>query len=314
MPTRLPKYLDLEGLKYYDQKLKDYINWESSYVIPEGGIPSTDMTQEVQASLAKADTALQPEDLADEVTNSNSPISASAVYNTIVEEEEVISAALNDLNSRINNLVVEETDPTVPAWAKEETKPTYTASEVGALSSTTKVDGVSFNGGTSIIHYTTCSTAAATQTKTVSLSNFTPLAGSELIIKFTVTNTASNPQLSVNNGSAYAIYYKGTNIPAGALAANNVYKFVFDGSTYQLVGSLGVTKSSELTNDAGFLTSSNVANEVSESSNNPVSASAVYEYITELERVIASSLNDLNSRLKIIEDALGPLAEMALTN
>ena len=32
--------------------------------------------------------------------------------------------------------VVEETDPTVPAWAKAETKPTYTAAEVGARSNT----------------------------------------------------------------------------------------------------------------------------------------------------------------------------------
>ena len=31
--------------------------------------------------------------------------------------------------------VVEETDPTVPEWAKQSTKPTYTASEVGALDS-----------------------------------------------------------------------------------------------------------------------------------------------------------------------------------
>ena len=29
--------------------------------------------------------------------------------------------------------VVEETDPTVPEWAKEPTKPTYTAAEVGAI-------------------------------------------------------------------------------------------------------------------------------------------------------------------------------------
>ena len=28
----------------------------------------------------------------------------------------------------------EETDPTVPSWAKQPNKPTYTASEVGALS------------------------------------------------------------------------------------------------------------------------------------------------------------------------------------
>ena len=32
-----------------------------------------------------------------------------------------------------------ETDPTVPAWAKEATKPTYTASEVGALPDTTTI-------------------------------------------------------------------------------------------------------------------------------------------------------------------------------
>ena len=32
-----------------------------------------------------------------------------------------------------------ETDPTVPAWAKAATKPTYTASEVGALPNTTVI-------------------------------------------------------------------------------------------------------------------------------------------------------------------------------
>ena len=34
---------------------------------------------------------------------------------------------------------IEETDPTVPAWAKEEEKPTYTAEEVGALPDTTGI-------------------------------------------------------------------------------------------------------------------------------------------------------------------------------
>jgi hypothetical protein len=32
-----------------------------------------------------------------------------------------------------------ETDPTVPAWAKAASKPTYTASEVGALPSSTTI-------------------------------------------------------------------------------------------------------------------------------------------------------------------------------
>lgn len=34
---------------------------------------------------------------------------------------------------------IEETDPTVPAWAKAEEKPTYTAEEVGALPNTTEI-------------------------------------------------------------------------------------------------------------------------------------------------------------------------------
>lgn len=34
---------------------------------------------------------------------------------------------------------IEETDPTVPAWAKAEEKPTYTAEEVGALPDTTEI-------------------------------------------------------------------------------------------------------------------------------------------------------------------------------
>ena len=35
------------------------------------------------------------------------------------------------------NYLTKETDPTVPAWAKEKNKPTYTATEVGALPSST---------------------------------------------------------------------------------------------------------------------------------------------------------------------------------
>lgn len=48
-----------------------------------------------------------------------------------------------ELDERVTNLednvITEETDPTVPSWAKQATKPTYTASEVGALPSTTKI-------------------------------------------------------------------------------------------------------------------------------------------------------------------------------
>lgn len=39
---------------------------------------------------------------------------------------------LDNLNDIIGGSITNETDPTVPAWAKEPTKPTYTANEVGA--------------------------------------------------------------------------------------------------------------------------------------------------------------------------------------
>lgn len=38
--------------------------------------------------------------------------------------------------------IAQETDPTVPAWAKADTKPTYTAAEVGALPADTKIPTV----------------------------------------------------------------------------------------------------------------------------------------------------------------------------
>lgn len=41
--------------------------------------------------------------------------------------------------------IMEETDPTVPAWAKEATKPTYTADEVGALSKDTSLFSGDYN-------------------------------------------------------------------------------------------------------------------------------------------------------------------------
>ena len=42
-----------------------------------------------------------------------------------------IPTQVSDLNNDAGYITT-ETDPTVPAWAKESTKPTYTASEVGA--------------------------------------------------------------------------------------------------------------------------------------------------------------------------------------
>lgn len=53
---------------------------------------------------------------------------------------EAIIGLREELESLKNQeVIVEETDPTVPDWAKQETKPQYTAEEVGALAANTKI-------------------------------------------------------------------------------------------------------------------------------------------------------------------------------
>ena len=106
------------------------------------------------------------------------------------------------------------------------------------LATARTIDGVSFNGTTNINHFATCSTAAATAAKTVSLTGFTLAAGATITVKFSNTNTAANPTLNVNNTGAKSIMYRGTTITAEYLAANRVYTFVYDGTDYELIGDI----------------------------------------------------------------------------
>ena len=108
------------------------------------------------------------------------------------------------------------------------------------LATARTIDGVSFNGSANIIHYGTCSTAAATAAKTVGLTGFTLVTGAIITVRFSATNSAANPTLNVNNTGAKAIRYRNAAITAGYLAANRTYTFVYDGAYYQLVGDINV--------------------------------------------------------------------------
>jgi hypothetical protein len=104
------------------------------------------------------------------------------------------------------------------------------------LATSRTIDGVSFDGTAAITHYGTCSTAAATAAKTVSLTGFTLVTGAQIAVKFTVTNTAASPTLNVNDTGAKPIRWRGAAVVASILTANRVYDFVYDGSGYELVG------------------------------------------------------------------------------
>lgn len=113
-----------------------------------------------------------------------------------------------------------------------------TDGKVAALATARTIDGVSFNGSANVTHYATCSTASGTAAKIVALTDFTLVTGATVTVRFTITNTAANPTLNVNNTGAKAIRYRNAAISAGYLAANRTYDFVYDGSSWQLVGDL----------------------------------------------------------------------------
>ena len=98
------------------------------------------------------------------------------------------------------------------------------------------INGLSVKGDANRVNYGSCSTAAATAAKAVACTGFVLITGSEITVKFTVTNTAANPTLNVNNTGAKAIYYRGAAITAGYLAANRTYTFRYNGTQYDLVG------------------------------------------------------------------------------
>lgn len=103
-----------------------------------------------EAAVGEVDVAEFVNERVDQLING-----ASGTFDTLGEIEtavknkvdKVIGKGLstNDFTNAYKNKVdsalqsYTETDPTVPAWAKAENKPSYTAEEVGALPSTTKI-------------------------------------------------------------------------------------------------------------------------------------------------------------------------------
>ncbi|MCR5284860.1 MAG: hypothetical protein K6D95_04625 [Treponema sp.] len=98
------------------------------------------------------------------------------------------------------------------------------------------INGLSIDGQANRVNYAVCSTAAATVAKVCACAGFALITGSEITVKFSVTNTASNPTLNVNATGAKAIYYRGSAITPGLLAQNRSYTFRYNGTQYELIG------------------------------------------------------------------------------
>lgn len=130
-----------------------------------------------------------------------------------------------------------ETDPTVPEWAKADTKPTYTASEVGALPSGStitltgqpRIEEIYFKSSDAINRYVLC--YVNSEEGTIEL------------------------QSKYNSNSALAkVKLTGVATPtANYDVANKIY-------VDNAIDAISIpTKTSDLTNDVGYLTSSDIA-------------------------------------------------------
>lgn len=149
------------------------------------------------------------------------------------------------------------------------------ATTATTLATTRTIDGINFNGSTNIVHYGTCSTAAATAAKTVSVSGFVLEVGATATVKFSYTNSASNPTLNVNSTGAKSIYYNGAAITSSYLVANRVYTFVYDGTNYLVVGDIDTNSDSQ---SYKYVTTTNANYPILFNYNNTSTSTSHYSY------------------------------------
>lgn len=138
-----------------------------------------------------------------------------------------------------------ETDPTVPAWAKAANKPTYTASEVGALPASTVIPAApgTLNTTATTAQSTSSSEALSgniTLHKVAKTGTYNDLIGKPTIPSEVTESTVSGWGFTKNTGT----YSK----PSGGIPASDLAAGVIPTVP---------TNVSAFTNDAGYLTSIN---------------------------------------------------------
>ena len=180
-----------------------------------------------------------------------------------------------------------ETDPTVPSWAKQSTKPTYTASEVGALPDTTTIPSKTsdltndsgFITGMEILSYGNSTWQnfidAYNSSKVVycrASSNSNPASGSQTRLAFMAyVNNATTPTevefQYYRSVSSHTASQQGDQVYVYKLNKTNGWSVTVREASVKVVAGTGLggtysngtmtltgpTKVSDLTNDSGFI-------------------------------------------------------------
>ena len=130
-----------------------------------------------------------------------------------------------------------ETDPTVPDWAKASTKPTYTANEVGALSTGTTLDGIADGTTRKLSNYSLTShthSEYATTSHTHTAAEVGAMATSERSNYSTTGHTHDQYATTSHTHTAAEVGAMATSERSNYLATGTTLDGVADGSTRKL--------------------------------------------------------------------------------
>ena len=185
----------------------------------------------------------------------------------------------SELNAK--NYLTSESDPTVPAWAKQEKKPTYTADEVGADKSGTASSVVSSHNTNTSAHndIRLLLEGLASRVNTLLDSDDVTLDQTSEMVKYIKDNRSLIEQITTGKVSVTDIVDNlTTNVATKPLSAAQgvALKALIDAITVP-------TKVSELTNDSGYLTSLPIVQSKGDSETAVMSQKAVTDEINRVD-------------------------------
>ena len=153
-------------------------------------------------------------------------------------QNKAVAEALQNVDAKTVNSHTVEADVPEDAKFTDTTYSAATTSANGLMAATDKSKLDNTN-----MAYGTCATAAATAAKVVTITgntNWKLAVGSEIVVKFTNTNTASNCTLNVNNTGAKQIWYNNAVYTAASNAvcgyANRYFRYMYDGTYWVWMG------------------------------------------------------------------------------
>lgn len=227
-----------------------------------------------------------------DISNWNGKSDFSGSYNDLTNKPTIPSKTSQLTNDSGFLSSYTETDPTVPAWAKASTKPTYTASEVGALPDTTAIptkvsdleNDAGYMAGMTILSYGSSTwndfISAYDDKKVVycrASSNSNPASGSQTRLAFMayVNNAESPTEVEFQyyrSVSSHSASQQGDQVFVYKLAKTGGWTVTTREAMSKIATGTGLTSSyangtitlslnatipskvSDLTNDSGFLT------------------------------------------------------------